>query len=451
MAYPFFLFTIGITTASAAFLGTKMLNKINEIKNDWKNQRCKPHIMAAAYVPGVAPKGVDATQNYQDCQYGMASGFFGALIAPVNVVINTINDVLQEFNKNIQNIRNMFNQLRVHFQNSIRSIISKVYNLYVKIAWLFNRIISMIVELIRIFGDLFGVLIYAFYTLASVWNGSIGDVAKFFCFDGNTKIKMQNGFLKSIKDIQPGDKLFHNTAIGCMKFTSKDSKMYGYKGVRVAGCHLVKEYNKWIRIEDSKYKHSIEYDNKYIYCLSTSDSKITINNIEFADYLETNKKDEIYQIFHYILAKLNNNSLTIGNIYNNNLNYNLYPWCVHKNTLIDLENGDTKQISKYIIGDKIKGGHVLSIIKFKNEKLDLYNYNNIICTGSMIIYENGFWIPVYSSIYAIRIQNEDEIYYNIGTSSNEFYSNGIKFKDFEQINKNDVNDAIDKYIIGRRL
>ena len=27
MAYPFFLFTIGITTASAAFLGTKMLNK----------------------------------------------------------------------------------------------------------------------------------------------------------------------------------------------------------------------------------------------------------------------------------------------------------------------------------------------------------------------------------------------------------------------------------------
>ena len=52
----------------------------------------------------------------------------------------------------------MFNQLRVHFQNSIRSIISKVYNLYVKIAWLFNRIISMIVELIRIFGDLFGVL-----------------------------------------------------------------------------------------------------------------------------------------------------------------------------------------------------------------------------------------------------------------------------------------------------
>ena len=38
MAYPFFLFTIGITTASAAFLGNMMMKKVTEIKNDWKNQ-----------------------------------------------------------------------------------------------------------------------------------------------------------------------------------------------------------------------------------------------------------------------------------------------------------------------------------------------------------------------------------------------------------------------------
>ena len=69
----------------------------------------------------------------------------------------------------------------------------------------------------------------------------------------------------------------------------------------------------------------------------------------------------------------------------------------------------------------------------------------------MIIYENGFWIPVYQSIYAIKIQNEDEIYYNIGTDSNEFYCDGIRFKDFEQISENDVNDVIDEYVIEKKL
>jgi hypothetical protein len=449
MAYPFFLFTIGITTASAAFLGTRMKNEINKLQKDWGNQRCKPHVMAAAYVPGVAPKGVDATKNYQDCQYGMASGFFNTLITPVNSVILTINSILQEFNKNIQSVREMFNQLRNNLENSLRDIISKIYNLYVRIAWLFQRIMSMIIEIIRIFGDLFGVLLYAFYTMASVWNGTIGGAARFFCFDGNTKIRIHGGDLKSIKNIKPGDRLYTNTVVGCMKFTSNGSKMYNYKGIRVAGCHLVKESNKWIRVEDSHLKRHIDYKDEYIYCLSTSDSKIIINNTEFADYLETTNKNEIYQIFQYIVASLNNNkTLAIGNIYNDNNDYNLYPWCLHKDTPID---GINKPIAHCQIGDKIRGGEIISIIKFKNEKLDLYNYNNIICTGSMIIYEHQFWIPVYKSIYAIKIQNDDEIYYNIGTDSNEFYCDGIKFKDFEQISENDVNDVIDEYVISKRL
>ena len=70
----------------------------------------------------------------------------------------------------------------------------------------------------------------------------------------------------------------------------------------------------------------------------------------------------------------------------------------------------------------------------------------------MIIYENGFWIPVYQ-FYICNYEYKMKTKYTIilEQDSNEFYSNGIKFKDFEQINENDVNDAIDKYIIGRRL
>ena len=44
--------------------------------------------------------------------------------------------------------------------------------------------------------------------------------------------------------------------------------------------------------------------------MQTSDAKIHINNIEFADYLETSRPNEIYQIFNFILLNLNSNVLT---------------------------------------------------------------------------------------------------------------------------------------------
>ena len=448
MGYPFFMFTVGITTASALMLGSKMMNKVNEINKDWANQRCKPHIQALAYIPFFAPKGIDANKNAQDCQYNMAQGFFSSMISPFQSMLNTISSILNEFNDAIQNIRNMFNQLRNQIKDMIRSISNKIYSLYVRIAWLFKTIMTLVDELLSIFADLLGILVYAYFAFGSVWNGIIGGTARFFCFDGNSKVKLKNGKFKQIKKIKLGEKLHTGTALGLMKFTSKGSDMYNYKGVNVAGCHLVKENNRWIRVEDSALKKSIKYYDPYIYCLQTSDSKIHISNIEFADYLETSKSNEIYQIYHFILSNLNNyNKISkIGNL-PELLNNKLYPWCIHKSSLIDLENGTKKCISDIKINDRIKGGNVIASMKFLNDDLDLYNYFDMICTGSMIVEENGFWIPVYESMNAIKIKNNDEEYYNICTDTNEFYCNGIKCRDFEQISDHSVNNKIDEYVV----
>jgi len=71
MVFPYFTFSIGVTTASAAILGLGMQRKIRQLKSDWKNQRCKPHGMLAAGIPGVRPSGVSASQNYKECQLGI--------------------------------------------------------------------------------------------------------------------------------------------------------------------------------------------------------------------------------------------------------------------------------------------------------------------------------------------------------------------------------------------
>ena len=101
MGYPFFVFSIGITTASAAFLGIAMTRKIKYLKNDWANQRCKPHGLVAAAIPGLSPKGVTATQNYKECQFGMFQGFFNTLITPITTIIYLMSDIMKEFTNNI--------------------------------------------------------------------------------------------------------------------------------------------------------------------------------------------------------------------------------------------------------------------------------------------------------------------------------------------------------------
>ena len=153
MAFPFFMFAIGITTASALTLGTMMQNKIKMIKSDWPNQRCKPHIQVLSYLPFFPPSGVDPNKNHQDCQYGMTNGIFNSMMGPMNSIIGTITNILKEFNKNIQSIRDMFSQLRLKLMNNFRDIVNKIRKIYIRITWLFHRIMSMLLEYFRIYSE----------------------------------------------------------------------------------------------------------------------------------------------------------------------------------------------------------------------------------------------------------------------------------------------------------
>src|SRR5690606_13419408 len=100
---------------------------------------------------------------------------------------------------------------------------------------------------------------YSFYTLASIWNGPIGEtprvlekIKKFFCFDENTLIKLNDHSLKKIKNIKYNDILdYRNHVLATMKLLSIDVDMYNYQNIIVSGSHYVKENDKYIKVEDS--------------------------------------------------------------------------------------------------------------------------------------------------------------------------------------------------------
>ena len=454
MVFPYFTFSIGITTASTALLGLVMSREIQRLKGDWKNQRCKPHGMLAAGIPGVRPKGVSASQNYKECQMGMFQGFFNSFMAPITAIISVITDIITEMANSINNMRNMIAHIRNGLENALGSISSKIYNISTRIAWLFKKIITIVGGIFNVFVDLFGIIQYAFYTLSTIWNGTIGSAMRFFCFDPNTEIDLDGTTIK-IKNIKVGDVLKgNNEVIGIIKINSNGVEMYNYNNIIVSGSHLVYENNKWIRIEDSNISYKINYKKKYIYCLSTTTARLSINNQLYADYIETIDIYILRYMFNMILNHLNNKSnLTINNI---NTDEPLYHWGVTGNVNVDTLTG-TKKIKDCQVGDLLKKNKnddrnniITGVVKFKIPDYDsqpLYNYNGVICTGSMIIYENKQWIPIFNSLTAVRVINRPKYMYNIITTNNTFYSNNILWRDFEQTNDNNINELIDSAIM----
>ena len=452
MVFPYFTFSIGVTTASAAILGAAMTSKIKALKTDWKNQRCKPHGMLAAAIPGIRPKGVTGSQNFKECQLGMFQGYFSTFITPITSIIYVLTDIVTEISNNIQNIRYTIMHIRNSLQETLKSLLGKVYNLETRIAWLFKKIITIVGSIFNVFVDLFGILKYAFYTMSTIWNGTVGSVLRFFCFDGNTLIETDNKSTISLNKIKVGDVLKNgNKVTGVFKFSSKGTQMYKYSytpnskstNIIVAGSHLVRENNKWIRIEDSDYSVKINYRKKYIYCLSTEDATIPINNMVFADYIETANLNILENMYNLILNHLNKTN--ISNI--RDKTEQLYHWGISGNTCINTSDG-LKTIKECKVGDTFKStsvieNDILGIVKFKVDKQIIYNYKGIICTGSMIVYENKKWIPVFMSTNAIKVNKRPKYMYNIFTRNNTFIVDNIKFRDFEQTNNTKINSIID--------
>jgi hypothetical protein len=103
-----------------------------------------------------------------------------------------------------------------------------------------------------------------------------------YCFDPSTPIQMADGSTKQIKNIQLGDDTKGGEVTGVFQFKASD-EIHDYKGVTVAGSHFVKEDGRFIMVKDSPL--SVKIDKiPVVYSLDTSDRRIFIKDIEFADY-----------------------------------------------------------------------------------------------------------------------------------------------------------------------
>jgi len=269
--------------------GVFYYSQVSEIKANWPLYRCNPMYM---------PLADNMEENFTYCIQTMQSGFMGHLLQPLTFITNSIGSMMGGVINDIQSVRGMFNKIRTQFSNIIQSIFGVFLNLIIE----FQKITISIKDLI---GKTIGIMVSLMYvmdgsvkTMNSTWNGPPGQMVKALgkCFYPNTKVKLQDGTVKQMKDINLGDILENGSIVeAVMMIDNKREPVSLYRipnegvggtDIFVTGKHLVfdKKTQRLIKVENYSNAINSKIEIDWFSCLITSDHKIQIGNELFWDW-----------------------------------------------------------------------------------------------------------------------------------------------------------------------
>jgi len=282
----FIYVNVGFTLYTVA---TYYLSSIKEIKDNWPLYRCNPMYM---------PLSDDMNTDFTYCVQNITSSFMGFLLQPITFITSTLATLGGSFSDQINSIRQMFDKIRTF----VSSIIQSIFGVFLNIIIEFQKIIMGMKDLI---GKTIGILVTLMYvmdgslkTMNSAWSGPSGQLVRVLgkCFYPETKIKLKNGNIIAIKDINLGDILENGSVVhSTMKIDNKNNKEDLYcikeKGVNkeniyVTGSHLVYDtYTaKFIKVSDYSNATKSKVQTDWFSCLITSNHKITIGSELFWDW-----------------------------------------------------------------------------------------------------------------------------------------------------------------------
>jgi hypothetical protein len=262
--------------------GVFYYNQVAEIKANWPLYRCNPMYMGLAD---------NIEENFVYCVQSMQSNFMGYLLQPLTFITGSLTTMFGGFMQNIQNIRAMFNKIRTFFSSIIQSVFGVFLNLIIE----FQKIIIGIKDLI---GKTIGIMVSLLYimdgsikTMNSTWNGPPGQLVRALgkCFHPNTYIKLKNGNLKCMRDIDLGDILEDGAIVeSVLKIDNRREQQpfYSIGNILVTGSHLVfdKSKNDFVKVENYSNATKTNIINDSFSCLITDTHNIKIGDEIFWDW-----------------------------------------------------------------------------------------------------------------------------------------------------------------------
>ena len=269
--------------------GVFYYGQIAQIKANWPLYRCNPMYMYLAE---------DVESNFVYCIQNMQTGFMGYLLQPLTYVTSSISHMLGGFLGQINSVRGMFDKIRNFMTSTIQSVFGVFLNLVIEFQKITIAINDLIGKIIGTMVSLMYILSGSITTMNSTWNGPPGQMIRALgkCFYPETSVKLKNGTIKAMKDIDLGDILENGSIVeSVMKIDNKHNPipLYVIKGaginkedIYVTGSHLVlnNDTKQFIKTEDYFKAELSDKKIEWFSCLITSDHKIQIGNEMFWDW-----------------------------------------------------------------------------------------------------------------------------------------------------------------------
>ena len=462
-------------------------NKLEPIKQDWANQRCRPEVMPFAGMIN-APKGTSkveyTSENFVQCTTTILKKIVDHAMTPINYITNLMTNLYDSILNSVNMIRTFINFLRIKLRKIFEYLIARLYNVLVPLqnilikvrdtlgktagiataslftvyagylalkAFIGAMIEMIIIALLIAFGVLVAlwVLIFtwpaaavgtAFFILISIplaviaaWMAHILRISsrkvppKPGCFDKNTVIETQNGNIP-IKKLKSGTILKNGDKVSAVfKLALNNRDMYQLDKIRVSGSHKV-FYNNlgWIKVEEHPDSIKINnYREPFIYCFSTETKRLNIQNHKFLDWDDLEPID---------IIKLKN----LEYLQNDSSLSEIHQYLesgIDGSTMIELDNGQSIKLKNIQINDQLYfGERVIGLVEIDTKNIcsiKKYLFKNFSIIGAPNLHFNDSDLGNFNTL---NIQGE-EVYkpkklYHLLTDTGYFTIDGHKLRDY---------------------
>lgn len=431
-------------------------HKIENIKKNWNKH--KNNILLS---PIAEFLGKNSSNMFTGIIGQITNNIFAKTKTYFYYIFSLFNKIFGQYSNTINQIRNLTMPMRLFFKNATLMFYKNLSKGMIGVTYSMNKIKNTMNRSVSGFHMVFQTLMTMNISLQSIMNSPLVPIAKEFlpildwigtsfniidnnpssmCFSGKTPINTYNGLI-NIEDLTFSDILQDNNKIITIHKFINNNDMYNYKNIIVSGSHLVYENNKWIRVKYSNISYKVDYNEPYIYCLTTTSKIINIYDINFSDFSESNDKLINYEVNNIILKKLNNNKNIINNTYINSLEQG-----IDKNINIKINNKWNK-IKNIKIGDKINSKKVIGVVKIMPSYVRVYLYKNkYILSGNIKVNENGLWLNVSDSFYSKEIIDYKKILYHIVIEDGIIDLEDIQITDYIEIHDEFVNQRINNIV-----
>jgi len=262
-------------------LGVFYYSKVEEIKKNWPMYRCNPVYM---------PLADNVNENFTYCIQNMQVNYLQFLLEPLTFITGALGGMIGGLVGQVEAVRAMFAKLRTFIPNIFTNLFGSFSVLTVE----FEKINVSIRDII---GKTMAVVVSVMYIL----DGSVKTMTSGYrfvsgigkCFHPNTRLELQNGTIKEMKDIHLGDILKDGSkVISTMQIDNTIDKIpfyvikNGKENIYVTGSHYVYDssLSKFIPVENYSKAEISNVTSEWFTCLITDKHHIPIGNEIFWDW-----------------------------------------------------------------------------------------------------------------------------------------------------------------------